>query len=284
MDEALNHYLRALSDPDIPVSISDVERLIGEYPFFTLPALTLMKREGKSLPADMRREPMAKAALNAPDPKAFAIMTDPDCDTWQNFYPREEKPKVSTNDAIDTFLATYGHSSEKEDELLERLIFNPAADYSVILAREEEESLPEAPSPADNSQEALINSFILKSKAGGSLKFRHEEPAVPEVSGEEIAAGVASGPLAEPEDSTVLSEEVQPMKPDDHPVAVADSADGSSLSESLAKIYIRRQRYDKAFEIIHNLSLKNPKKSVYFADQLRFLRKLMLNSQFKKQI
>ncbi|MDE6378686.1 MAG: hypothetical protein K2K72_08075 [Duncaniella sp.] len=51
----------------------------------------------------------------------------------------------------------------------------------------------------------------------------------------------------------------------------------SSLSESLAKIYIRQKRYDKAFEIIHTLSLNNPKKSSYFADQLRFLRKLMLN-------
>ena len=35
----------------------------------------------------------------------------------------------------------------------------------------------------------------------------------------------------------------------------------------------------KRFEIIHTLSLNNPKKSAYFADQLRFLRKLMLNRE-----
>ena len=41
MDEALNRYLRALADPEIPVGLSDVERLMKDYPFFTLPALTI---------------------------------------------------------------------------------------------------------------------------------------------------------------------------------------------------------------------------------------------------
>lgn len=62
-----------------------------------------MKREGASLPAETRRTLMAAVALNAPDPTALAMLTDTDADTWLNFYPREEKPKVTTNDAIDTF-------------------------------------------------------------------------------------------------------------------------------------------------------------------------------------
>ncbi|MDE6395422.1 MAG: tetratricopeptide repeat protein, partial [Duncaniella sp.] len=67
--------------------------------------------------------------------------------------------------------------------------------------------------------------------------------------------------------------------PHNTPSQAPDTAYDSSLSESLAKIYIRQKRYDKAFEIIHTLSLNNPKKSAYFADQLRFLRKLMLNRE-----
>ena len=251
MEEALSHYLRALTDPEVPVSISDVERLLKEYPFFTLPALTLMRREGSSLPADTRRRLMDALVLNASDRANLAMLTDPRSDIWLNFYPTEEKAKVTTDGAIDTFLATYGHSTPEEDALLEKLIFNPTADYSMLLAREEEESLPPEPSPADDSQDALINAFILKNKAPRPVETKTESPEAP-----------------------------APMPPEDHPTAVRDTGDDSSLSESLAKIYIRRRRYDKAFEIIHNLSLKNPKKSIYFADQLRFLQKLMINSRY----
>ncbi len=51
------------------------------------------------------------------------------------------------------------------------------------------------------------------------------------------------------------------------------------LSESLAKIYIKQRRFDKAYEIIKSLSLNFPKKSAYFADQLRFLQKLIINNK-----
>ncbi|MDE6410144.1 MAG: hypothetical protein K2K81_07890 [Muribaculaceae bacterium] len=56
------------------------------------------------------------------------------------------------------------------------------------------------------------------------------------------------------------------------------------LSESLARAMIKNGNYRKALEIITDLSLKNPKKSIYFADQIRFLKKLILNqSKSQKQ-
>ena len=60
------------------------------------------------------------------------------------------------------------------------------------------------------------------------------------------------------------------------PVQAPQSSDDSLLSESLAKIFIKQGRYERAYEIISNLNLNYPEKSVYFADQLRFLRKLIL--------
>ena len=55
------------------------------------------------------------------------------------------------------------------------------------------------------------------------------------------------------------------------------------FTETLARIYIKQGRYDKALEIIRRLSLDYPKKNAYFADQIRFLEKLIVNSNKNKQ-
>ena len=57
--------------------------------------------------------------------------------------------------------------------------------------------------------------------------------------------------------------------------------DDSCLTETLAKIYVKQHRYSKALEIIKKLSLKYPKKNAYFADQIRFLEKLIINAKSK---
>lgn len=60
-------------------------------------------------------------------------------------------------------------------------------------------------------------------------------------------------------------------------VQSAKVADSTPLTESLARMMIKNGNYAKALEIINDLNLKNPEKSVYFADQIRFLKKLILN-------
>ena len=60
-----------------------------------------------------------------------------------------------------------------------------------------------------------------------------------------------------------------------------EEEDDSCFTETLAKIYVKQQRYSKALEIIKKLSLKYPKKNAYFADQIRFLEKLIINANSK---
>ena len=50
------------------------------------------------------------------------------------------------------------------------------------------------------------------------------------------------------------------------------------FTETLARIYIKQGRYSKALEIIKRLSLQVPKKNAYFADQIRFLEKVIINN------
>ncbi len=47
------------------------------------------------------------------------------------------------------------------------------------------------------------------------------------------------------------------------------------------QLLIKNHQYEAALEIIMAQSLNNPKKSIYFADQIRFLRKLILNESKK---
>lgn len=57
--------------------------------------------------------------------------------------------------------------------------------------------------------------------------------------------------------------------------------DDSFFTESLAKIYIKQGKYHKAIEIIKKLSLNYPKKSIYFAEQIKELEELIINTQNK---
>ncbi|MBR1655276.1 MAG: tetratricopeptide repeat protein [Prevotella sp.] len=53
------------------------------------------------------------------------------------------------------------------------------------------------------------------------------------------------------------------------------------FTETLARIYIKQGRFEKALEIIQRLNLNYPKKNAYFADQIRFLEKLIINNKNK---
>ena len=59
------------------------------------------------------------------------------------------------------------------------------------------------------------------------------------------------------------------------------NAEEGYFTETLARIYVKQGRYSKALEIIKRLNLNYPKKSAYFADQIRFLEKLITNNNKK---
>ncbi len=198
------------------------------------------------------------AGLDSADVKAHLFMTSSSESTlnygargeqWSNFYPAAAEPRgMATEQVIDTFLTRYATTSPEEEALLEKMIFNPTPDYGEVLAREESGNLPEPPRTEEDSDDARIASFILSHHPA-----THVPEPVPELPGEE------------------QDEHAAVQKP--------ESETEGFLGESLAAIFIRQGRYQKAFDIISSLNLKFPKKSAYFADQLRFLRKLIMNQE-----
>jgi len=236
-----------------------VEALGRECPAFTLPAVERL-RGGN--PDDAERAALsAAAALNAPDPSALYSLIGPDAMPEPFYPPSGEVVTPTTDSAIDTFLETYGHApTAKEDALLEELILNPQPDYAAMLEAEYDAG-GETPVPPD-SQLALIDEFLKKPV---EEQFPHLAEAA-----------------EDPDDARPASAGASESAPVHHKSAAAPAPDpDSSLSESLAKIYIRQGKYDKAYEIITGLNLNFPEKSVYFADQLRFLQKLMLNRKYQ---
>ncbi len=242
-----------IDNADASIGSDRVDELYSHFPFFTLPATLQLERD-KSLTPERRNELMSRIALNASDREVLFKLTEPDATTLANFYPEEPKQKrVSTDAAIDTFIETYGSPDPHEEEILTRLIFNPTPDYAQLLAEEEEKNTPSQSEAEGESQDALINSFILKSREHhGHFPSATEE----------------------------TKEETKPVPADNVTINAPETTDDSLLSESLAKIYIKQHRYEKAYEIIRSLSLNFPEKSIYFADQLRFLQKLIINQQY----
>ena len=126
------------------------------------------------------------------------------------------------------------------------------------------------PTPADAAVDYV--SYLLETAsddADGST------PAQPQMKGQELIDNFINN-----ENGKIELKETPVYVPD---IDESDKkeTDESYFTETLAQIYIKQGRYSKALEIIKRLNLNYPKKNAYFADQIRFLEKLIINNKYK---
>ena len=238
---------RLATDDNAEVTRDWLERAEQDVPYSFMPALLYLKHKGVKGNEDV----LARLSIAFPDRRALALVLGEDAATLTGFYPAEavtETPDTVTT--IDRFLDNYGKSSPSEVEAISRAIFNPQPDYADVLAAQEQEE-GEIQLTGGDSQDELINQFIAEQMQLG----------------EQAAQTPIVNPVGEEEKAQIAQDHI------DNPTEI----DSSMLSESLAKMYIARQNYSRALEIIKELSLNYPEKSIYFADQIRFLTKLVLN-------
>lgn len=269
--DALNDIIKRIYDNSQPApSPAEMLSQLKEYPYFGLLALAWLRRtaaDGMLYDAATRREIAAFAVLANPalGNEYRYLITDLAMgdETDEDFYPPEDTAhKPDTFETIDIFLDTFTQSDSNEASVIENLIMNPVVDYSEMLAAEEKSSKPQHKEAQAGSDDDLINKFILSH--GDNQSADSNSASVDSIS-------------AEKEKPEAL---MPPPVPERGEIKKAEPGrDDAMLAESLAKMHIVRKNYQAAYEIINKLNLNYPKKSVYFAVQLRYLEKLILNSK-----
>lgn len=231
-------------------TLYELRTLLARYPYFQTVRLLYLKN--LFLLHDITfGEELRKAALYVADRKVLFYLIEGERFTISPLdkqdQPKEEAGLDRTLSLIDAFL-----SSIPEESVAKELPMDVTADYTSFLLHEEEHPSEDIPQMKGQS---LIDDFIEKSSEEpllSQLGVKEASPIKKEVSGDD-----------EPEDTE------------------EDMEDESYFTETLAKIYVKQQRYSKALEIIKKLNLKYPKKNAYFADQIRFLEKLIINTKSK---
>ena len=128
------------------------------------------------------------------------------------------------------------------------------------------------PTPADATIDYVA--FLMQSE-----KQEKKEKAVPELRGQSLIDDFIyneGGKIVLQEDT-----EYEPETAEESSAEEVEIEENGYFTETLARIYIKQGRYSKALEIIQRLNLVYPKKNRYFADQIRFLEKLIINNNKK---
>ena len=228
-------------------TLYELRQLLARYPYFQTARLLYLKN--LYLLHDITfGEELRRAALYVTDRRMLFALVEGDrysAKALEHQPPLNGNPDMDrTLSLIDAFLSTL--PEEPPSPGIISLPMEAATDYTAYLVSQSASpSLSPVEEPKLRGQE-LIDNFLEKSE---------EQPLIVSV--------------------------VEDVEDEKKPATVEEVEDESYFTETLAKIYVKQQRYSKALEIIRRLNLKYPKKSAYFADQIRFLEKLIINAKSK---
>jgi hypothetical protein len=237
-------------------SLYELRSMLALYPYFQVARL-LMLRNLYLLHDPSFDEELRRAAIYITDRRVLFKMIEaahyrlrtPEVAQKANSKEERENRTISL---IDTFLESIPKETEEaaapSKARRQPTPADAAVDYVAYLLESEpdDESAEEAPQLIGQD---LIDSFINNDK--GKIVLNDNPTLAP----------------SEPEPDE--NEETEP--------------DEEYFTETLARIYIKQGRYSQALEIIRRLSLQYPKKNAYFADQIRFLEKLIINNKQNKK-
>ena len=234
-------------------SLVELKELLERYPYFQTARLLYLKNlfllDSPSFMEELRKGALFVADLSV----LFYFIEGGRFQLRKHLPETDEAEKGSSDRTLDLINRFLSDTNQGEADGLLSLSQEAHVDYTPILLGEEPDGGNEVLLPLKGQD--LIDQFIESTSADGGFMADMPEPMAAE-EGTERECPV-SGENDTHED------------------------DESFFTETLAKIYVKQQRYDKALEIIKKLNLKYQKKNTYFADQIRFLEKLIINAKSK---
>lgn len=228
-------------------SLQNLESVTEQYPYFQTARLLLYKNKIQSGVENME-EDLAKTAIFCSDRVRFFYYVNEEKYSMFLKSADDNKNVDKTLALLDSYLETL---SDKIEHEIDKTAYNVVSDdYFAYLEKQENRtiSIPDSDSDENKMQhQDVIDAFLEKANSNELL--------------------------------TIAPETVQKQES-----TQSNEGQGSEfLTETLAKIYIKQKKYEQALAIIKRLSLNFPKKSVYFADQIRFLEYLILNEKIKNR-
>lgn len=246
----LEDLYRFMEEPSLLTkeSLPELQQIVDDFPYFHTARMLYLKN--LAVLNDIRfGSELKKMAVYLPDRKKLFQLIEGDLYGLQDTFTQEARDEKEDGfSLIDAFLSAKEEEPAKPSE--ESLLFQPSvsSDYLFWSLSSEENAVEAEPEPANRLRHHdLIDSFI-----------KNDQLRMP---GSGLDISTVSAPAEGPDEES------------------SKSLEDSCLTETLARIYVKQKRYDKALQIIKNLSLKYPEKNIYFADQIRFLEKLIINTK-----
>ncbi len=251
----INHPERLNRD-----TLYELRSIVARYPYFQTARLLLLNNLYLLHEPDFGSE-LRRSVLYISDRAALCRLIEGYMDRVEpeEVVEQEDVGLDRTLSLIDSFLGTLPDAGD-----MKHLQVEVSGDYvSRYLLDDGEADASVASSAAEGMD--LIDRFIDQQSASES------------VFDSTLSFPSSPAPIAPVQDETVTSVE----RDGKDAISGEESLDESYFTETLAKIYIKQHKYSRALEIIRSLNLKYPEKNIYFADQIRFLEKLVINNNSK---
>lgn len=279
-------------------TLPELRRVVGQCPYYQAARLLLLENLFMLHEPDFDKE-LRAAALCVPDRSViFNLVESLNYKIDVTAQNAPEEPVASTgdrvNDLIDNYLRQVGHTSMKP----QYGPLDPLTDYIATL-----EQMDDAPT-AEGAEDDWPIGFAGHA-AVANAEQEAEDAGNDAVDAETDAVGLdempekGKNPSAEPQIAlrnaeknaeVELLDSASAEQEDEDGLQENDEADNGDVNalqeeyftETLAKVFIKQGNYERAIEILTKINLVNPRKNAYFADQIRFLQKLVVNNKHKK--
>ena len=246
-------------------AISQLQALIQEHPYFHVARILLLEVLYKKH-SPIYDETLRRTAVLVPNRDAIFRLTEEPHYTHAEEHRRydeaDDDAASRTVSLIDTFLEAQTPASPVSHPI------DAAQDYIGYLLQQE-------------IQQGGKRQEVLPMNGGGVvedfLENKHGRIVLNDNNIIEEFLEKESGRIVLEDNIDNDPEEVQAEESE----KAQNAEENEILTEIMAGIYIKQGKYENAVKIIRQLSLKYPKKNRYFADQIRFLEKLIINNKHK---